>query len=131
MRRESTELDERNRRIGERLFEAIAAGDVEGFHRLFDPDSIIEFPQSGEQIVGEEHRRSVYRSFPGRPTVTRIRTGGNLVVVEAEVDYGDDVDWRAVFICEVSNERIARLTALWGAPFEPAAPRGSGEPRQP
>jgi ketosteroid isomerase-like protein len=116
----------------ERLFEAIGADDVEGFHGLFHPDSVIELPQSGEQIVGEANRRSVYRSFPGRPTVTRIRSEGNLVVAEADVDYGDGVEWRAVFICEVRDGRIEKLTAYWGAPFEPVASRvPSTEPGQP
>jgi ketosteroid isomerase-like protein len=116
-------IDERNRQVAERLFEAIGTGDVERFHAQFHADSIIEFPQSGEQIVGEEQRRSVYRSFPGRPTVTRIRTGGNLVVVEADVDYGDDVDWRAVFVCQLRDGKIERLTAVWGAPFKAASSR--------
>jgi ketosteroid isomerase-like protein len=124
-------MDEQHRRTAERLFEAIASGDVEGFHSLFHPDSIIEFPQSGERIVGESSRRSVYRSFPGHPTVTRIRTGGNLAVIEANVDYGDNVDWRAVFVCELRDGRIERLTALWATPFEPAGPPASDKPRQP
>jgi hypothetical protein len=49
---------------------------------------VIEFPQSGERIVGDENRRRVYRAFPGRPAVRRTLTGGNLALVEASVDYG-------------------------------------------
>jgi len=32
----------------------------------FHAHSVIEFPQSGERIVGDDNRRSVYSSFPGR-----------------------------------------------------------------
>ena len=125
-------MGDENRQTAERLFEAIGSADVEGFHAQFHADSVIEFPQSGERIVGEERRRSVYRSFPGRPSVTRILTGANLAIVEAEVDYGDDVDWRAVFICELRDGKIERLTAYWAAPFEPAGPREqSTEGREP
>jgi ketosteroid isomerase-like protein len=109
-----------NRRAVECLFEAIRASDVERFHEQFHDDSVLELPQSGARIVGDEQRRQVYRSFPGRPRVQRILTGGDLVVVEADVDYGDGVDWRAVFICELRAGRIERLRAYWAEPFKPA-----------
>ena len=109
-----------NRRAVESLFEAIGAGDVQRFHEQFHHDSVLELPQSETRIVGDEHRRQVYRSFPGRPRITRILTGGDLAVVEADVDYGDGVDWRAVFICELAG-KIQRLSAYWAEPFKPAA----------
>ena len=109
-----------NRRAVEYLFEAIRAGDVERFHEQFHHDSVLELPQSGRRIVGDENRRQVYRSFPGRPRVQRILTGGDLAVVEADVDYGDGVDWRAVFICELRAGKIERLRAYWAEPFTPA-----------
>jgi ketosteroid isomerase-like protein len=107
----------------EKLFQAIAEGDVELFHAQFQKDSIIEFPQSGERIAGEARRRSVYRSFPGRPTVNRIVTGGDLAVAEATVDYDDTVDWRAVFIFEFHGTKIAKLVAYWAKPFEASKSR--------
>jgi hypothetical protein len=67
-----------NRRVAERLFQALIDQDLEGFHGLLHEDSVIGFPQSGERIVGEERRRAVYRSFPGAPSVRRILTGGHL-----------------------------------------------------
>ena len=112
-----------NRRTVERLFAALIDGDLETFHDQFDKDSVIEFPQSGERIVGDENRRRVYRAFPGRPSVRRILTGGNLVLVEASVDYGDAIDWRAVFIYELDKAKIARATIYWTQPFEAAESR--------
>ena len=114
-----------NRRAVERLFQALIDQDLKGFHRRFQEDSVIEFPQSGERIVGGERRRAVYRSFPGRPSVRRIVTGGDLAVVEADVDYGDGVDWRAVFIFELHDAKIAKLTAYWTQPFAPAESRAA------
>ena len=109
-----------NRRAVEYLFEAIRAGDVQRFHEQFHDDSVLELPQSEARIVGDDHRRQVYRSFPGRPRVQRILTGGDLAVVEADVDYGDGVDWCAVFICELRAGKIERLRAYWAEPFKPA-----------
>jgi ketosteroid isomerase-like protein len=108
-----------NREAVKQLFDALAAGDVERFHAQFRDDSVIEFPQSGERIVGVESRRAVYRSLPGRPRVRRLVSGGDLAVVEATVDYGDGVDWRAVFICELHDQKVAKMTGYWAQPFEP------------
>jgi ketosteroid isomerase-like protein len=104
----------------ERLFQGLIEHDLDMFHDQFHEDSVIEFPQSGERIVGDKSRRSVYGSFRGRPSVRRIHTGGHLAVVEASVDYGDAIDWRAVFIFELRNGKIAKATAYWTQPFEPA-----------
>jgi len=89
-----------NRQTVERVYQALTEGQVELFHAQFHEDSVIEFPLSGERIAGGESRRAVYQAFPGRPSVRRIVTGGDLAVVEAAVDYGDGVGWRAVFIYE-------------------------------
>lgn len=113
------------RRAVERLFQALKERNVELFHAQFHEDSIIEFPQSGERIAGGENRRAVYRTFPGRPSVTRIVADGDLAVVEAKVDYGDAADWRAVFIYELRDGKIARATCYWAQPFEPAEGRAA------
>ena len=112
-----------NRQTVERLFEALIEGDLALFHAQFREDSVIEFPQSRERIVGGENRRAVYGAFPGRPSVSRILTGGHLAIVEAAVDYGDGVDWCAVFIYELRDGKIARATIYWAQPFEAAESR--------
>ena len=112
-----------NRQTAERVFRAINDRDVSLFHDQFHADSVIDFPQSGERIVGDENRRSVYGSFPGRANVNRILTGGDLAVVEANVDYAETKDWRAVFVYEFRDGKIERATCYWAAPFEPAESR--------
>ena len=112
-----------NRQTVTHLFEALIEGDLALFHAQFAEDSVIEFPQSRERIVGGENRRAVYGAFPGRPSVRRILTGGDLAIVEAAVDYGDGVDWRAVFIYELRAGKIARATIYWAQPFAAAESR--------
>ena len=112
-----------NKQTVERVFKALSQNDLELFHEQFHEDSVIEFPQSGERIVGGENRRAVYSAFPGRPSVRRVSVGGDLAVVEVSVDYGDAIDWRAVFIYELSAGKISRATAYWTQPFEAADAR--------
>ena len=106
-----------------RVFKALIEKDLDLFHEQFHEDSVIEFPQSGERIVGGVNRRAVYSSFPGRPTLRRVRALGNLVVAEVSVDYGDATDWRAVFIYELRGGKISQATAYWTQPFPAAASR--------
>jgi hypothetical protein len=114
--------DETNLATVERLIEALNRRDLDLFHAQFHEDSVMEYPQSGERIVGGENRRAVYGAFPGLPKVAprEIRSGGDLVVVEARLDYGDGAEWQAVFVFELRDGKIARETAYWPQPF-PAA----------
>ncbi len=111
-----------NRETVERVIEGLNTRDLDLFHAQFHEDAVLEYPQSGERIVGGENRRSVYGAFPGLPTVTprRIVVDGDLAVVEARLDYGDGTDWRAVFLFELRDGKIARETAYWTQPFDAA-----------
>ena len=111
-----------NRETVERVIEALNTRDLDLFHAQFHEDSVMEYPQSGERIVGGENRRGVYGAFPGLPKVTprRLRASGDLVVAEADLDYGDGAAWQAVFVFELRAGKIARETAYWPQPF-PAA----------
>ena len=111
-----------NRATVERLIEALNTRDLDLFHAQFHEDSVMEYPQSGERIVGAENRRAVYGAFPGLPKVAprRILVSGDLAVVEANLDYGDGTPWQAVFVFELRDGKIARETAYWPQPFEAA-----------
>ena len=113
--------EEANRRVVERLLAALDAGRVEEMDELFHDDAVMEYPQSGERIVGAENRRGVYGNFPGLPTFTprEIRCVGDLVVAEATLTYGADARYESVFVFELRDGKIARETAYWSEPFEP------------
>ncbi len=112
--------EQENRKTIERLGQALSNGDLELFHEQFQPDSVMDYAQSGERIVGEDNRRSLYAAFPTLPKVSpqQLRVSGDLGVLEARLDYGDEVDWRAVFIFEFRDGKIAKETAYWTQPFE-------------
>ena len=114
--------EQANRETVERLIEALNTRDLELFHAQFHDDSVMEYPQSGERIVGAENRRGAYGAFPGLPKVAarRILVEGDLAVVEANLDYGDGASWQAVFVFELRDGKIERETAYWPQPFEAA-----------
>jgi hypothetical protein len=64
-------------------------------------------------------RRGIYRSFPRLPTVTprRIVGEGDLWVLEASLDFGDEALYQAVLVFELRDGKIAKETAFWSQPF--------------
>ena len=54
----------------EALVATLNAGDVDGMDDVFHEDAVMDWPQSGERIVGGDNRRGVYRAFPKLPTIT-------------------------------------------------------------
>jgi len=104
----------------EALIATLNAGNVDGMDDVFHEDAVMEWPQSGERIVGGDNRRGVYNAFPKLPTITprRLVGEGGLWVVEATLDYGDEAEYQAVFIFELRDGKIAKETAYWSLPFE-------------
>ena len=105
--------------VVERLIATINAKNVDGMDELFHDDAVMDWPQSGERIVGAENRRGVYHAFPALPTITPRRMTGDddLVVAEATLDYGGGAVFQTVFIFELRDGKIARETAYWSQPF--------------
>jgi ketosteroid isomerase-like protein len=111
--------DVANRTTIEALIAALNAGDLGALDRVFSEDIVMEWPQSGERIVGGANRREVYDRFPTLPHVTPLRMTGNgdLWAVEASLDYGDGDPYQCVFIFEMRDGLIAKETGYWSKPF--------------
>ncbi len=105
-----------------RLIDAINGRDGDAMDGVFTDDVVMEWPQSNERIVGNRNRREVYARFPALPTVSnpRIDEEGDLVVLEADLDYGDGDPYQCVFVFRMRDGLIAGETAYWSKPF-PAA----------
>ena len=112
-----------NEAVIERLIKCINDRKIEIMDELFHDDAIMDWPQSGEKVVGAANRRGIYQSFPQLPTITprRMVSNGDLVVAEATLDYGDPVMFKTVFIFELKDGKIAKETAYWSEPFEAPA----------
>jgi ketosteroid isomerase-like protein len=111
-----------NEAVIERLIGCINDRKTEVMDELFRDDAIMDWPQSGEKVIGAENRRGIYSSFPQLPTITprRMVSDGNLVVAEAMMDYGSSKS-QATFIFEFKDGKIAKETAYWSEPFEAPA----------
>lgn len=85
-------------------------------------DAVLVYPQSGERFVGRDNIRGLVEAFPSPPTfaVTDVRSADGLVVVQADVDYGQGDPWKGVFLYTVTAGRVTAETAYFAGPFEPA-----------
>ena len=103
----------------EALVAALNASDLEGLNRVFTEDVVMEWPQSGERIVGGQNRREIYSRFPSLPHVTprRMTGSGDVWVLEASLDYGDGEPFQCVFVFEMRDGLIAKETGYWSKPF--------------
>jgi hypothetical protein len=101
------------------LITSINEKNLEAMDKLFSEDVIIEWPQSGERIVGNSNRREIYNRFPSLPSVklSRINGIGNIYILEAELNYGNDDKYQSVFIFELENGFIKKEIAYWSKPF--------------
>jgi hypothetical protein len=83
--------EQENRATVERLVEALNTRDLDLFDAQFHEDSVLDYPQSGERVVGGANRRAVYAAFPTLPHVSprRLVVDGDLAVLEATLDYGE------------------------------------------
>ena len=112
-----------NRAILDRAVAALFAGDVDGMIATMDEDAVVEWPQSGERIVGRQACSLVYKNYPGgSPSyeLRRVSGGGDLFVVEAIGRYGADTSYMTSII-EFREGKIARQTEYFGSPFDAPA----------
>lgn len=113
-----------NRAAVERFWAALEKEDFEAAAEELHEEFQEMYPQSGERIVGKEKFLGLLKSFPGFPgvKVRRHQGTGGLWVTEAAFDYARDgsTPWQVCEVQELSGGKIRRITAFFGAPFDPA-----------
>ncbi|WP_371677816.1 nuclear transport factor 2 family protein [Streptomyces sp. NBC_01276] len=115
-----------------RLWERIEARDWDGMAALIAEDAVIEWPVSGERIVGRANFVAVLRdegedsaddeSSLGAVEVLRILADGDLVVTEVEIPE-EHVVYRAVSLWTVRDGEIVGAREYWTSPGQDPAPR--------
>lgn len=109
-----------NRAVLDRTMAAMFAGDAVGATEAMADDAVVEWPQSGERIVGKQACTTIYKNYPGgSPSyeLRRISGGGDLFVVEAIGRYGADTTYMTSII-EFRKGKIAKQTDYFASPFE-------------
>ena len=112
-----------NRATLERTIAAMFAGDIDGSTAAMADDAVVEWPQSGERIVGRQACSLVYKNYPGgSPSyeLRRISGSGDLFVVEAVGQYGADTS-HMTSIVEFRDGKIVKQTDYFASPFEAPA----------
>ncbi|MBT2402152.1 MULTISPECIES: nuclear transport factor 2 family protein [unclassified Streptomyces] len=108
------------------LWERIEAGDWDGVAKLIAEDAVIEWPVSGERIVGRANFIAVNHDdgYPDERSVEllRILADGDLVVTEVEIPQ-DHVVYRAVSLWTVRDGEIVGAREYWTSPGQDPAPR--------
>lgn len=105
-------------RVVEALWDRVQARDWDGVAELVAEDAVIEWPVSGERIVGRENYVAVNREYPEgwAIRVLRIVADGDEVVSEVEVPHEGIGVFRAVSFWSVRDGQIAQGREYWTSP---------------
>ena len=109
-----------NRQILQRTIEATFRGDFDTAVQAMADDSVVEWPQSGERIVGRQACLTVYKNYPGGSPpyeLRRITGGPDVFTVEAKGIYGNDVVFLTSII-EFRDRKIVKQTDYFASAFE-------------
>ena len=107
----------------EALIATLNAGDVDGMDDVFHEDAVMDWPQSGERIVGRQACLTVYHNYPGGPPryeLRRVTGGPDIFTVEAVGDYSGQKVYMTSIV-EFRNGKIAKQTDYFADAFEAPA----------
>ena len=105
----------------EALVATINARNVPGMDDLFHEDAVMEWPQSGERIVGRDNAIAINQNFPGGLPSMRFRrtlAGGDLAVLEVELTYADGSRYIGVSVIELRDGKVVKETDYFAQPFQ-------------
>ena len=116
----------------DRHWAASDANDFEAEHQIYRDDAVLDYPQSGERIVGRHNIQSSRAAQPNqkRFAVRRIIGAGALWITEYVLTY-DGIPSYTVSIMEFVDGKVARETQYFGDPFEPGPSRAQWVERIP
>jgi hypothetical protein len=119
------EMGDRERRaVIERHWAASDANDFETEHEIYRDDAVLDYPQSGERILG---RRNIQESRTVQPSkkrffVRRILGNGDLWITELVLTY-DGLPSYTVSIMQFRDGKVASETQYFCDPFKPGPSR--------
>jgi ketosteroid isomerase-like protein len=116
-----TTASEETRRVVEQFWAAMQTNDWRAAADLFDPAYVLEWPQSGERIVGADNFVALNAAYPAagpwRFTLHRLLADGESAVSDVGVTDGA-VAARAITFSSVRAGRIVAQVEYWPEPFE-------------
>lgn len=105
------------------FWEAMQANEWERAASYLTPECVIDWPCSGEQIVGRTDFARVQATYPSNTNrwsfdIHRLLADGNTVVSEVTVSDGEQAA-RIVAFSDVDGEQIAHQVEYWPMAYEP------------
>lgn len=102
------------------FWEAMATNDFARVRPLLATDFVLDWPQSGERIVGPDNFIRMNEEYPAngpwRFTVERLVGAADEAVTSVRVTDGV-VHGRAITFFTVADGRISRIVEYWPEPF--------------
>jgi hypothetical protein len=102
---------------------ASADGDVEAEHAIYAEDSVCDYPQSGERILGRKNLQALRSHHPGNPSgfqVRRMIGREDLWVTEYTITYQGKAAF-TVSLMEFRDGKVVHETQYFADPFEAPA----------
>jgi SnoaL-like domain len=115
--------EEQMREALEAHWRASADGDVETEHDIYADDSVCDYPQSGERILGRRNLQALRSHHPGKPSgfkVRRMLGREDLWITEYTIVYKGQAAY-TVSIMEFRDGKVVHETQYFGDPFEAPA----------
>ena len=113
-----------NKQILEQFWETMATNDFYAVGQLLHDDYILEWPQSGERILGRENFSALNTAYPaaGQWTfrINHIAEDGELVVTDVSVSDGKLQD-RCITFSTIRDGKIWKQIEFWPDSFEAPA----------
>lgn len=101
-------------------WQASAAGDANAEHAIYDDDSICDYPQSGERIMGRANLQALRSHHPGKPSGFKVRRmvgREDLWITEYTIVYQGRPMF-TVSMMEFRNGKVVHETQYYADPFE-------------
>jgi hypothetical protein len=130
---------EGNRQVVERYVNALIKNDLDLMAEVCAADVVLEFPQSNERlrgwgnvrahaenyaageldvnvakVVGSEDKWVLTPSF----TALRIEGTGDVYTLLGSAPYPDGRTWQVMALVELRSGKVAKVTMVFGAPFD-------------
>ena len=123
MQQEESREEQQTRQALDAHWSASAAGDVDAEHDIYDDNTICDYPQSGERILGRANLQALRSHHPGKPSgfnVRRMLGRSDLWITEYTITYQGKPAF-TVSIMEFSNGKVVHETQYFADPFEAPA----------
>ena len=110
-----------NKQILENFWATMETNDFHAASNLLHDDYTLEWPQSGERILGRENFAAINTNYPAEGKwhfeINQIVAEDNMVVTDVSVTEGR-ITGRAITFSTVKDEKIWKQVEFWPDPFE-------------